>query len=273
MITASVVLYNTPIKHVERCVDSIIKSKLIDYLYVIDNSPTPILYSCLNNPLIIYIKNINSGYGSAHNVALHLVSNYSSFHFILNPDIYFDANSIKSIIERIDGDPFIGIISPKILNPNGSLYYGCKLLPTPLNLFIRCFRLNTFSSLAQKFNLKYELRFFSYDFELNIPNLSGCFMLIRVEVLKDVGFFDENFFMYLEDIDFCRRVHKLYKTLYFPAATIYHLHEKASYKSIYMFLLHIISAIKYFNKWGWFFDADRLSFNNLVLRKLKSPFS
>ena len=92
-------------------------------------------------------------------------------------------------------------------------------------------------------------------------------MFLRVSVLKDVGIFDERFFMYLEDIDLCRRIHRNFKTIFYPHANIIHRHEKASFKSIKMRLVHVISAFRYFNKYGWFFDSERSSINENVIRK------
>jgi GT2 family glycosyltransferase len=81
-------------------------------------------------------------------------------------------------------------------------------------------------------------------------------------------FFDERFFMYCEDIDFIRRLHRIGKTLYLPDVSIIHNHAKASYKSKKMLWEHVKSAVRYFNKWGWFFDAERKRMNNQVLNEI-----
>lgn len=103
---------------------------------------------------------------------------------------------------------------------------------------------------------------------MNVPYLSGCFMFLRVSVLKEVGLFDERYFMYLEDTDLSRRIHKKYKTIYYPFVHIIHEYSKGSYKNIKLLIYHIHSAIKYFNKWGWIFDKERREINTKVLREL-----
>jgi GT2 family glycosyltransferase len=150
-----------------------------------------------------------------------------------------------------------------------TIQYLCKLLPTPFDLFGRRF-LNSgpFKKIVEKGNEIYELRFTGYDKIMEVPYLSGCFMFIRTEVLKKVGFFDERFFMYLEDTDLSRRIHRVSKTVYYPEVSIYHEYGKGSYKNPKLLKYHLDSAIKYFNKYGWFFDKERDEINKKTLKKL-----
>jgi len=91
--------------------------------------------------------------------------------------------------------------------------------------------------------------------------------VFRLDCLREVGLFDERFFMYPEDIDISRRIYasKKWRSVYCPGATVVHAHEKASYKSRRMMWIHIRNMVKYFNKWGWLFDADRRRINREVL--------
>jgi GT2 family glycosyltransferase len=99
---------------------------------------------------------------------------------------------------------------------------------------------------------------------LSVPYLSGCFMLLRKKAIQEVGFFDERFFMYFEDLDLTRRIHERYDTLYYPYATIVHRHEMGSYKSVRLLLYGIQSGIMYFNKWGWVWDQQRDLVNSAI---------
>jgi len=103
---------------------------------------------------------------------------------------------------------------------------------------------------------------------MQVPSLSGCFMLLRTEVLKVVGGFDERFFMYCEDFDLCRRIGQVSKTIYYPDVSVIHNYEKGSYKNSKLLRYHIQSSVKYFNKWGWFFDKERRRINNDTLDRL-----
>ena len=162
----------------------------------------------------------------------------------------------------MEGDLTIGQLMPKILNSDGTLQYVCKLLPTPFDLIFR-----RFLKFAQDNNI-YELRFTGYKNEMNVPYLSGCFMLFRVSALKEIGLFDERFFMYPEDVDITRRMHEKFITLFFPGASVTHDHEKASYKNYRMLWIHSVNMIRYFNKWGWLYDPKRVKVNKNALASL-----
>jgi GT2 family glycosyltransferase len=170
----------------------------------------------------------------------------------------------------MEGNKDVGLVMPKVLYPDGRIQYLCKLLPTPFDLFGRRFlNFYPFKKYIEKRNEIYELRFTGYDKIMEVPYLSGCFMFIRTKVLEKVGLFDERFFMYLEDTDLSRRIHKMAKTIYYPHVHIYHEYGKGSYKNKKLLKYHIESAIKYFNKWGWFFDKERREINKKVLSKLQ----
>jgi GT2 family glycosyltransferase len=77
--------------------------------------------------------------------------------------------------------------------------------------------------------------------------------------------------MYLEDTDFCRRINQYYRTIYYPKVSIIHGYSKASYTSFKLMKHHLQSSIKYFNKWGWFFDKDRNQINRVVLNNELLP--
>jgi GT2 family glycosyltransferase len=81
--------------------------------------------------------------------------------------------------------------------------------------------------------------------------------------------YDDNYFMYFEDWDLSRRMHKKYKTIYYPLVSVYHGYESGANKSFKLFKIFIQSAITYFNKWGWFFDKDRKQMNKKALSQFK----
>ena len=266
MLTASLVLYHNSMCDVDTIINCVLKSP-IDKLYIIDNSRND-SFRILEkrSDKIRYIHNENIGYGGAHNIAIRDAINIGAkYHIVVNPDIYFEIGAIVSLIEYMDDNPDVGWVMPKVVYPDGDLQYLCKPLPSPVDLFLRRF---VPRALLKKRIEKFELRNFSYDRELNVPFLSGCFMFLRVSALQDIGLFDERFFMYGEDIDLSRRMHSLYKTMFYPNATIVHAHAAESYKSRKMLFVHIKNIVKYFNKWGWFFDKKRHEINKKLLKDL-----
>ena len=114
------------------------------------------------------------------------------------------------------------------------------------------------------------MRNFSYDAIMDVPYLSGCCMFLRTEALKKVGLFDERFFLYPEDIDLTRRIHKHYRTVFYPYVSVIHQHERSSYKSLKMMRIHVQNMIKYFNKWGWIWDKERKTINKKILKQIEN---
>ena len=273
MLTASVVIYNTPKPQIESLFRSVRNSKSINHFYVIDNAPTDenrvCFESCEIASIIEYIPHENTGYGSSHNVAIHkAIEEGSDYHVVLNPDIYFEQNVLAELINYMDSNHEVGYVLPKVTYPDGELQFLCKLLPTPFDLIFRRFLPKT--KLLTKINDRYELRMSGYDKIMNPPCLSGCFMFMRLSTLKEHNlFFDDGYFMYCEDFDLIRRIHRVTKTVYYPNVSIVHDHAKASYKSRKMLKAHIKSAIRYFNKWGWIFDKERKQMNKKILEEIK----
>ena len=266
MITASIVTYFPKDRELSIVIDCALNSS-IDLIYVIDNTPNDYLRTIENkSSKIHYIHNENTGYGSAHNIAIRdAMKKSATYHVVLNPDIEFKPGTIEALSKYMDNNPTVGQVMPKVVYPNGELQYLCKMIPTPIDLiFKRFLPKNFFKERAARFQLK----FTGYNTEMNVPYLSGCFMFFRVSALREVGLFDERFFMYPEDIDITRRMHALYKTMFYPAVTVVHNHAAESYKSKKMLKVHIINMIKYFNKWGWLFDKERRTVNRDLLREL-----
>lgn len=270
MITSSIVLYKTNKKDLHTIINCVLNSS-ISTLYLIDNSPTNELGVYANkykSDRIIYIFNKkNIGYGSGHNIAIKKsIEESTKYHIVINPDVYFESNIIEELVMFMDKRVDCGLVMPKVLYPNGKIQCLCKLLPSPIDLFER--RFIPFTRYKEKKAMKFELHFTGYNQIMEVPSLSGCFMFIRVSVLKKVCGFDERFFMYAEDLDLCRRIGEVSKTIYYPRVSIYHEYGKGSYKNRKLLKYHISSVVKYFNKWGWFFDKKRKLINKQVLTEL-----
>lgn len=265
-LSISVVLYKNEPEQIQTLLNSIHSSQLNYKIFLVDNSPTDSLknFGSKNNVEYIFTGK-NLGYGAGHNIAIRETINTTKYHLVVNPDVKFDEDVLEKLFEFMNANDDVGQVIPKVLFPGGELQYVCKLIPTPFNLFSRLLPGNFF----QKYNENFELRFSGYNKLMNIPYLSGCFMFLRCSALKEIGLFDERFFMYPEDIDLTRRMHKKYKTIFYPYTHIYHEHTKSSFKSLHMFKIHMTNMLKYFNKWGWFFDEERKQVNKQTLNSIK----
>lgn len=275
-LTASVVLFNTPRSQIELLFKSVFDAKCVETFYIIDNSPNDkwrVLETEYANiadnagTKIRYIHNQNLGYGASHNLAMQeAIEDGSVYHVVLNPDIYFEQQVLSKLLDFMDENPDAAYVLPRVEYPDGELQYLCKLLPTPADLIFRRFLPKKW---GKKRNDRYCLKMTDYNKVMNPPCLSGCFMFMRLSILQENNiFFDDGYFMYCEDFDLIRRLHRVAKTLFFPGVTIVHDHAKESYKNRNMLIAHIQSAIRYFNKYGWIFDHERRVMNKGILGEL-----
>ena len=263
-LTASIVLYKNDNDIVLKAIESFLNTKLHVRILLIDNSPTDDLkcFSQMDDRIFYLFNGVNIGFGAAHNKAIKEVLGYSKYHLILNPDVYFDGESVlEKMYNYMEEHSEIGILSPKVFYPDGSLQYLCRKLPAPADMLLKRVAPSFIRNLFNKRLNEYEFKTRNYDEIMNVPSLSGCFMFVRNEVFNKIEGFDEKFFMYMEDFDFTRRALKYYKTVYYPYAIIYHHYARESKKNKKLLYISIQSVIYYFNKWGWFVDREREKFN------------
>jgi len=238
-------------------------------IFVIDNSSSESTREfCNGYRLVEYSASENRGYGAGHNQAIEKsIALGADYHLVINSDIRFEPDIIEPLTEYMERKPDVGMIQPRIVNPDGSPQYTVRMLPSPLDLICRRFLPR---NLVRKRISRYELHHFDHTKEFNVPYHQGSFMFLRIDALKKCGMFDERFFMYPEDIDLTRRIHTFYRTMYVPFVTVIHDHRAASYHSCRMLRVHIVNMIRYFNKWGWISDPERRLFNRQLYKQTDS---
>ncbi len=259
MLNISIVTYHTDLSELQLCLDSL-RSELITNIFIVDNGAEKRIENfCTTLPKVKYIPNKNTGYGAGHNIAIRQSINLNiPFHLVINSDIFFDSEVIEKSLEYMKSHPECGLLHPRMLGTDGSDQFTARRLPTPFNLIIRRFLPSTW---FRKSRDKYLLKDKDLTRILNVPYVQGSFMLLNCNAIREVGLFDENFFMYPEDIDLTRRIHARFTTVRHPEVTVTHAHRAASYKSMKMLWIHIVNMIRYFNKWGWFHDSERSRMN------------
>ncbi len=249
----------------EETLHSIANSKISAKAYVVDNSPSDDLRAVAEKYRVVYIHSSeNIGFGRGHNLALGRIGCSSTYHLILNPDISFGPLILGELHEFLEMNPEIGWVMPSVLYPDGTRQNLCKRLPSPWDLFSRRFLMNYEFDLPLIGRSRFECNDMDLTRPRPIPYLSGCFAFVRTDLIQAVGGFDERFFMYLEDTDLVRRIGEIALTVFYPYATVYHVHGRGSYKSLKLLGHHLLSAVRYFNKWGWFIDGRRAQINRLI---------
>ena len=266
-LTVSVIVFDTELLEIEPLFIRLSAERSILRWVVVDNGISNEIRDAVQGMGGVYVRPGNNlGFGRGHNLALKQLAGVDApYHLILNPDIGFALDALSRLADVMDSHPDVGLVMPKVIYPDGSNQFLCKLLPAPIDLALRRFLPGRWKGIARKRTSLYELRFLDCDAPAYVPSLSGCFMFARRSVLKAVGGFDERFFLYMEDVDLCRRMLGVSRLLYWPRVTVEHIHQMGSYRNRKLLLLHIRSAIQYFNKWGWIRDRTRAQINRATL--------
>lgn len=178
------------------------------------------------------------------------------YYLILNPDMVAPAGSVQTLVEFMDAHLDVGMAGAKLLSPNGKLQYSCYHFYHPMTIVYR----RTFlgKTAAGKREIReFLMKGFDHAFEREVDWLMGACLMVRASAVKEVGGMDERFFLYFEDVDWCRRMWEMgWRVMYVPQAQFSHFHQRSSEGGSLSSVLfnrstraHIISAIKYFWKY------------------------
>lgn len=206
-------------------------------------------------PDIIIIQNKkNLGMGAGNNVGIRQAK--GEYIIIMNPDTTVFKDAFMMLYKLMESDNKIGIAGPKQFYPDRTLQYSAYKFP---DLTIPIYRRTPLGKLsfAKRKLSEYLMKDFNHNETKEVDWLLGSFLFCRAECLKQIGNFDERFFMYFEDTDLCRRAWRCHwKVVYCPKSVIIHNHKRESAgKPWYSFLwsrtsrTHVMSWIKYEIKW------------------------
>lgn len=268
-LSIGLVVYHTPLAELQPLLNSLSQMPGLE-VGILDNGEgdEALALLCRQHAWHYIVPGKNLGFGAGHNLIFQQLD-ARKYHLLLNPDIEFSPEAVSHMLAYLQDHADIGLLMPDVRYPDGTRQQLCKLLPTPMDLIARRFLPDSDWKTAGQ--VRYELRNWAHDDIRAIPSLSGCFMLMRSDAFKSVRGFDERFFLYMEDFDLCRRIGQQWRTIYYPLVQVVHRHAKGSYRSRRLLMLHVRSAVTYFNKWGWFFDSDRKQKNRACLRDLGLP--
>lgn len=246
----SIVLYRTRVEEIEPLLHELLEQGAA-IIYLVDNSPPSFegFGTWTPPPRVILIRvRRNLGYGGGHNIPIWDSVARHRYHLVSNPDIRLGPGVLRALYEVMERRPEVGLVMPAVQGPDGQRHYLCKRAPTPLD-YVPSWLAG--KSWRAKRRAYFEMRDCSYDEELQPQCLSGCFMFLRGPLLRQLGGFDERFFMYFEDFDLSRRVRQLAQTLYYPRVHVIHEHRSGHRRSLRLLGIFASSALRYFNKWGW----------------------
>lgn len=235
----------------KQCIDSVVKyTDGIKYeIIVVDNgSREKFTYSKVQ-----VIKNKeNFGFAKANNQGIAIAK--GKFILLLNSDTIVNSNAITKMVEWMEAHKKIGISSCNLLNEDGSIQGTGGHFPTLFKVFCWMFFIDDIpfvDSIIGPFHPSHQKSFYKgtnfYSKERDLDWVTGAFMLIKKEVVDSVGLLDEEYFMYMEDVDYCFRAkRKGYGVYFLPKYEIVHLGGKSSNKEFP--ITSEISVLKMFYK-------------------------
>jgi GT2 family glycosyltransferase len=192
----------------------------------------------------------NIGYGAAHNLAI--VKTDSDFHLILNPDVLIEETALTEALTFMKRHPEVGLLAPAAVDGKGTPQYLCKRYPAVFDLLLRGFAPTILRSLFRGRLHDYEMRDrIGEGVVWDVPIVSGCFMLFRYSVLRQLQGFSPAFFLYFEDFDVSLRAARIARIAYVPSVRIAHFGGYAARKGWRHIALFAQSARIFFNRHGW----------------------
>jgi len=217
MLSISIVNFNTG-EYLLNCIRSLdkLRNGTDIEIWIVDNasSDNSLKVTKEEFPNLHYLENKeNFGFGKAQNIALRQIK--SDYILLLNPDTEVPPGVISTMLSFMDSTKVVGAASPKVILGNGQLDLAAhRGFPTPVAAF-RYYFLGDDSL--------YHLSKKSMDKPHEVDSISGSFFLTRKFVLEKVGYFDEDFFMYGEDLDLCFRIKEAgFKIMYLPEISVIH---------------------------------------------------
>lgn len=185
----------------------------------------------------LFAQTENLGFTGGHNLA---IAEKKGEHALpLNSDTIVHPGAIRDLLAYLDSHPEVGILGPKLLNPDGSLQFSCRRFPNPTAALFRNTPLGRLFP-NNRFTREYLMQDWNHDEPREVDWVSGAAMLVRGDVIRKIGAFDPGYFMYCEDVDWCWRTWEAgYKVVYLPSAVITHAigrsTDKAANKMIVRF--------------------------------------
>ena len=194
----------------------------------------------------------NPGYGRAVNRLAGLLPAELPYVAALNTDLTWVPGTFERMLSWLDSHPDVVLAVPKIVDPDGAIQRLCKRDPTVLGLFSRRFLPDWLKPRwLRAYDGWYAMADADYGGVLRVPYLSGCCMVLRHAAFRQVGGFDERFFLYLEDADLTRALRAVGDTVHLPLACVVHAWGRGNHRSWRLTLVNFSSAWLYFWKWGW----------------------
>ena len=286
IIDISIVIVSWNVKNLlHRCLDSILANQndLNLEIIVIDNASTDGTQQMLQKlpitnyqlPITVITNQTNNGFAAANNQGIKIAK--GKYILLLNPDTEIRQNTLHEMYKFFEKHSDAGVAGCKHLNPNRTLQPSVRRFPTFWSQFLILHKLHHLLP-----NLKTFRHYFAKDFDYEktqpCDQIQGSFFMINRPCLKKVGLFDEKFFIWFEEVDYCKRAYNAgFKTYYNANASIIH-HGAQSFNQVLpldkqkIFNKSLLYYFKKHHSWFEYISMYRAHFNSLIFAWLKSLF-
>lgn len=256
-VTVIIVNWNTG-KLLQECLESLkrlAEKDLLAEVVVVDNHSSDNSFTLAKSveigvPTMMMTLPENIGFAAANNMALRQRRNKDTHVLLLNPDTQVISGAIATALREIEGSQKVGIVGVKLLESSGTIQPSVRAFPTMPVLvmyFLKLQRLFPKSSTIQS----YLLPEFDYNQRQSVNQVMGAFFLINHALLQKIGLLDANFWVWFEEVDYCKRAKNAgFEVIYTPAGSILHhggvsFHQLIGFRKTVPFLN---SALRYANK-------------------------
>jgi GT2 family glycosyltransferase len=209
---------------------------------------------CSKYPEIVFLKQLqNTGYTKGVNACVKKAE--AQYIFNLNTDAFIEPGIVEKMVEYLENNPSVGLISPQLLNFDGSIQESSYLFLTPLIALYRRTPIGLFP-FAKKTLAHFSMVEWDHNSIKEVDWVLGAAYMFPKGVVEEIGYLDEDMFLYLSDTYFAWQVWSIgKKVVYYPEVQMYHYHRKSSQNGIFLQLLfrkaywiHIQDGIKFFLK-------------------------
>jgi len=258
-VSILIVHYNTPrllrqtLKGIRRAAPK------VDYeVIVVDNNPKQRVKEMITQEfpeVVVLTSEANIGFGRGMNLAMeHAVGRYL---FVFNPDMILAPGAVERLVDFMDHHPKVGMVGPRLNNPDGSLQHSCYRFMKPITILYRRLPFLRIFPSAKREVRAYLMVDQDHTQSQEVDYILGAAMLVRRQAFKEVGGFDPEFFVYFEDQDWCRRFWKAgWRVVYHPAVELIHYHRRETAEGGFIKQLlnpltriQIKSALYYYKKY------------------------
>ena len=189
----------------------------------------------------------NLGFTGGHNLALRERKGWHAF--LLNSDAKVHPGALRTLLEYVAAHPDSGMLGPKLLNPDGTLQFSCRRFPNPIAAMFR----NTFLGRLfpkNRFTREYLMLDWDHDKQREVDWVSGAAFLANGAMIDKIGTFDDAFFMYCEDVDWCWRAWKAgFRVVYVPQAVVTHAIGRSTDRAANRMILRFhVSMLRFYRK-------------------------